>query len=95
MSKSDIRHRDDIFKLVTQFYSKVRKDEILGPFFNETITDWDTHLQHLTTFWESSLFLKRNIMEIHLRLMLRLMQHIIIVLQNYILAFGLTYGFKP
>jgi len=58
MKKNDITSRDDIFILVSKFYEKVRKDEVLSPFFNETIKDWDTHLQHLTTFWESSLFLK-------------------------------------
>lgn len=58
MAKSDIKNRDDVFNLVTSFYEKVRKDIVLGPFFNDTIKDWDAHLQHLTTFWESSLFLK-------------------------------------
>jgi hemoglobin len=58
MTKNDITSREDIFILVSNFYEKVRKDDVLGPFFNETIKDWDTHLQHLTTFWESSLFLK-------------------------------------
>lgn len=58
MVKQDIKTRDDVFLLVKTFYSKVRKDEVLGPFFNETIKDWDEHLQLLTTFWESSLFLK-------------------------------------
>jgi len=58
MTKNDITSRKDIFILVSNFYEKVRKDDVLGPFFNETIKDWDTHLQHLTTFWESSLFLK-------------------------------------
>jgi hemoglobin len=58
MSKNDIRNREDVFFIVSKFYEKVRKDDILGPFFNETIKDWDAHLDHLTTFWESSLFLK-------------------------------------
>ena len=58
MAKSDIKNRDDVFNLVTSFYEKVRKDIVLGPFFNDTIKDWDAHLQHLTTFQESSLFLK-------------------------------------
>ena len=56
--KSDIKTRDDIFLLVTSFYKKVRKDAVLGPFFNDVITDWDTHLENLTTFWVASLFLK-------------------------------------
>lgn len=58
MEKKDIKTRDDIFLLVSTFYGKVRKDAVLGPFFNETITDWDEHLNKLTTFWESNLFLK-------------------------------------
>ncbi|WP_111684084.1 group III truncated hemoglobin [Winogradskyella tangerina] len=58
MTKSDIKTRADIYQLVSQFYTKLRKDEVLGPFFNGTIEDWDAHFEHLTTFWESSLFLK-------------------------------------
>lgn len=58
MVKQDIKTREDIFLLVSQFYKKVRKDVVLGPFFNTTIKDWNAHLHHLTTFWESSLFLK-------------------------------------
>lgn len=58
MNTKDIKNRQDVFLLVSKFYEKVRKDEVLGPFFNETIKDWDAHLEHLTTFWESSLFLK-------------------------------------
>lgn len=58
MSKKDLQTRDDIYLLVSEFYNKVRNDKILGPFFNDTISDWEAHLQQLTTFWESSLFLK-------------------------------------
>ncbi|WP_369407163.1 group III truncated hemoglobin [Seonamhaeicola sediminis] len=36
----------------------MRKDDVLGPFFNDVIKDWDTHLEKLTSFWESSLFLR-------------------------------------
>lgn len=56
--KNDIKTREDVFLLVTSFYEKVRKDAVLGPFFNDVITDWDAHLDRLTTFWEASLFLK-------------------------------------
>lgn len=59
--KSDIETRDDIFLLVDTFYGKVRANDTLGPIFNTTITDWDTHLQHLTTFWETSLFMTRKL----------------------------------
>ena len=59
--KADIQTRDDVFLLVTTFYEKVRANETLGPFFNETIKDWDAHLEHLTTFWETSLFMTRKL----------------------------------
>ena len=71
MHKKDITSREDIFLLVSKFYEKVRKDTVLGPFFNNSIKDWDAHLQHLTTFWESSLFLKTsyygNPLEVHVK----------------------------
>ena len=58
MEKKDIKTREDVFLLVSSFYDKVRKNELLAPFFNEAIKDWDEHLNRLTTFWESNLFLK-------------------------------------
>lgn len=57
--KADIQTRADVQNLVTTFYKKVRTNELLGPFFNETISDWDAHFDLLTTFWESSLFMTR------------------------------------
>ncbi|MEL0456634.1 group III truncated hemoglobin [Flavobacteriaceae bacterium SZ-1-7] len=71
MEKTDIKNREDVYLLVSSFYKKVRQDSVLGPFFNETIKDWDAHLERLTTFWESSLFLKTkylgNPLEAHVR----------------------------
>ncbi len=61
MNKKDIESREDVFLLVSSFYNKIRKDPILAPFFNETIKDWDAHLERLTTFWESSLFMTRKL----------------------------------
>ncbi len=69
--KKDIKTRTDVFLLVSTFYDKVRIDETLGPFFNNVINDWETHLELLTTFWESSLFLKTkylgNPLETHVK----------------------------
>lgn len=56
--KHDIKTREDVYLLVSSFYTKVRKDSVLGPFFNNAIKDWSAHLETLTTFWEASLFLK-------------------------------------
>ena len=61
MERKDIKTRDDVYLLVSNFYEKVRRDKILAPFFNDTIQDWDAHLEHLTTFWETSLFMTRKL----------------------------------
>ncbi len=58
--KNDITNRADISKLVQTFYTKIRAHQILGPFFNQIITDWETHFELLTDFWETQLFLKRK-----------------------------------
>lgn len=57
--KVDIKNREDISRLVRTFYSKIRTDEILGPIFNDIISDWESHLILLIDFWETQLFLKR------------------------------------
>ncbi|TDU39853.1 hemoglobin [Gelidibacter sediminis] len=75
MKKKDIQNRDDVYLLVSEFYKKVRKDTVLGPFFNRVINDWEAHIERLTTFWESSLFMSRkleqryhgNPLEVHIK----------------------------
>lgn len=51
----------DISRLVTRFYSRIRKDPVLSPIFTNKIgtTDsaWSAHTHHITDFW-SSIFLK-------------------------------------
>jgi hemoglobin len=59
--KNDLKTRDDVYLLVSSFYVKVQADQVLGPFFNDVIKDWDAHLDRLTTFWESSLFMTRRL----------------------------------
>ncbi|MGB5272976.1 MAG: group III truncated hemoglobin [Flavobacteriaceae bacterium] len=59
-TKADIVDRNDISLLVRTFYAKIRKDAVLGPIFNQIVTDWEPHLELLTDFWETQLFLKRK-----------------------------------
>jgi len=54
--KKQISTREDIYTLVTSFYTSVRKDKTLGPIFNKIIDDWPSHMDHLTDFWETNLF---------------------------------------
>ena len=57
MKKQDITTRHDIYFLVKEFYKKVNKNEHISVFFKH-IKDWDAHIETITTFWESSLFLQ-------------------------------------
>lgn len=54
----DIETREDIAQLVSAFYAKIRKDELLGTIFNSHIREdeWTAHLEKLTDFWETNLF---------------------------------------
>lgn len=55
---------------MTTFYEKVLKDPTLKHFF-KSIKDWDAHYERLTSFWESSLFLRTkylgNPLEAHVK----------------------------
>lgn len=69
MEKEDILCRQDVETLIHTFYAKVRKHAALGPFFNETIEDWQEHLIKLSNFWETNLFFvkayKGNPLRVH------------------------------
>jgi hemoglobin len=69
--KTDLTTRADVFKLVHHFYAKVRQNKDISHFFNESIHDWNEHLEKLTDFWETNLFFrnkyKGNPKEIHIK----------------------------
>ncbi len=69
MTKKHIKSREEVSLLVRRFYSKIKIDDFLGPIFNGIITDWETHLELLTDFWETNLLYKRkyfgNPMHVH------------------------------
>ena len=48
----EIESRSDINYLVNNFYSKIRRDNLLGPIFNSHISEekWPAHLSKLTDF---------------------------------------------
>jgi hemoglobin len=56
----DISSREDVHLLVTTFYGKVRKDELLSPIFNRVIKDWEEHFVRLTNFWMTNLFFEKK-----------------------------------
>jgi len=52
----DITNESDIRLLVDSFYESIRKDELLGPVFNERVGDWSKHLPTMYAFWGTMLF---------------------------------------
>ncbi|MGY6742777.1 MAG: group III truncated hemoglobin [Cecembia sp.] len=56
MMRVKIESRKEIEQLVDSFYSKVRKDELLGEIFEQIIQDkWPEHLDKMYRFWETVL----------------------------------------
>jgi len=42
-----------ISNLVEVFYSRLRDDRVLGPIYNQNVTDWDAHLARMKNFWSA------------------------------------------
>ncbi|QEC40571.1 group III truncated hemoglobin [Pseudobacter ginsenosidimutans] len=60
MTKQEITDHNSIVLLVDSFYAKARKDDLIGPIFNEVIGDhWDEHLPTMYKFW-GDILLNRN-----------------------------------
>lgn len=45
----------DVVRLVETFYLRVRRDDLLGPFFEARVRDWAAHHSLLVAFWSSLL----------------------------------------
>jgi hemoglobin len=61
-----------IMALVHRFYTKARRDPLIGPVFNDAVEDWDEHLGKLCDFWSSVMLTtgryKGNPMAVHMKL---------------------------
>ncbi len=71
--KDDIRDREDIERLVSHFYEKVKPNPVIGFIFTELVhIDWEHHIPVIVDFWETILLdnpvYKKNAMEIHYKL---------------------------
>jgi hemoglobin len=42
-----------IERLVRGFYSRARRDPLIGPIFEHNVRDWDAHLARMCEFWSS------------------------------------------
>jgi hemoglobin len=41
--------------VVVEFYRRARRDDSLGPVFEQYVHDWDAHLSRMTDFWSAAL----------------------------------------
>lgn len=56
-AKKDIEGRQDIEKLIRNFYTHAMQDELIGPFFTEVAAiRLDEHLPIMYDFWDNLLF---------------------------------------
>jgi hemoglobin len=47
--------------VVLSFYARVRRDEVLGPLFEDAIgVDWDAHIERIVRFWLTATRLERS-----------------------------------
>ena len=48
--------------LVSTFYNKIKKDDFISHFFINAIpvNEWEHHIDKLTNFWKTNLFLTRS-----------------------------------
>ena len=59
--KKDLNTSDAIEEMVHTFYTKVQKDDLIGPIFNGIIKDrWPQHLEKMVGFWETILLNERH-----------------------------------
>ena len=74
MLKKDIENRDDIYKIVKEFYIKLMSDDVMLHFFLEFKDPilLEEHLQVLVDFWDNIIFYsgtyQKNAMKPHLEL---------------------------
>jgi hemoglobin len=55
-AKADIRTREDLVLLLTRFYEKVFRDDLISHFFTDVMhVKLETHIPRITDFWETVL----------------------------------------
>jgi hemoglobin len=62
--------RSQIEQVVTEFYTRARADNVLGPIFASHVSDWSAHEEKITRFWCNALLYERsydgNSMRVHI-----------------------------
>jgi len=89
--KTDIADKNDIEKVVLNFYECVNKDELISGFFVDV--NWEQHLPVMYNFWSDTLFggnsFRGNPMAKHINLNKR-MQMEVVHFERWLLLFNQT-----
>ena len=56
----DALSREEISRVVSAFYAKVRSHPGLGPVFADHVTDWPAHEARVTDFWAGAILQERS-----------------------------------
>lgn len=63
--------REDIARVVAQFYARIRAHPGLGPVFAAHVEDWPAHEAKITDFWANAILHERsydgNPMQVHMK----------------------------
>jgi len=51
MRKKDITSKEDVERLIRNFYLRVLSNEELNHFFSHAIQDWDDHMKRFINYW--------------------------------------------
>ncbi len=54
--RADIVSEENIRLMVDTFYNHVRQDDLIGPIFEQVVSDWEAHLPKMYQFWQKLLF---------------------------------------
>lgn len=61
MTKKTLASRADLEILLDKFYDRVKKDDLIGPIFNDVAqVNWDEHVKKIYNFWDTLLFGAEN-----------------------------------
>lgn len=51
---------EDIDRMMSVFYNRIRAHDVLGPIFDKYISDWDAHEAKIASFWRNAILFERG-----------------------------------
>ncbi len=51
---------EDIERMMSTFYNRIRAHDALGPIFDKYISDWEAHEAKIASFWRNAILFERG-----------------------------------